>query len=132
MSSTHSKPDSVYAYNGNDLDTIRKRHYHQALVFTHTNAGIRWLDIVEDIIRRNGVDARADLDFVLGKSTGGVMYLNESSDIYEAAVTILSATEEQLKRCAIRPRDVDRPHKQQSTQMKQYLSNIRDLQARGC
>ena len=122
------KSESPFVYSGDDIDAIRKRHFHQALVFTHTSSGDRWFDIVEDIIHRHGVDAKPDLDFVLGKSTEGVLYLNESSDIYEAAITILSATEDHINQCAIRPRDVGRSYKQRTKQMKQFFSDLRKLQ----
>ena len=121
--------ESPYVYSGDDIDSIRKRHFHQALVFTHTAGGDRWFDIVEDIIHRYGVNAKADLDFVLGISTEGVLYLNESSEIYEAAITLLSATEDQIMQCAIRPRDVGRTYKQRTKRMKQFFSDLRKLQS---
>ena len=121
--------ESPYVYSGDDIDSIRKRHFHQALVFTHTAGGDRWFDIVEDIIHRDGVNAKPDLDFVLGKSTEGVLYLNESSEIYEAAITLLSATEDQIKHCAIRPRDVGRTYKQRTKQMTHFFSDLRKLQS---
>ena len=98
-------------------------------MFTHTAGGDRWFDIVEDIIHRYGVNAKADLDFVLGKSTEGVLCLNEGSDIYGAAITFLSATEDQIKHCAIRPRDVGRTYKQRTKRMKQFFVDLRKLQS---
>ena len=70
--------ESPYVYSGDDIDSIRKRHFHQALVFTHTAGGDRWFDIVEDIIHRYGVNAKADLHFVLGQWMAGGVYSNES------------------------------------------------------
>ena len=121
--------ESPCVYSGDDIDAIRKRHFHQALVFTHTAGGDRWLDIVGDIIHRHGVDATPDLDFVFGKYTAGVLYLNGSSDIYEVAITILSSTEDQIMQCAIRPRDVGRTYKQRTKRMKQFFSDLRKLQS---
>ncbi len=91
--------ESPYAYVGNDIDTIRKRYFHSVLVFTHADQGDRWFDIVADIVESYGINAKIDLDFVLGKSTEGVLYFNETSEIYEAAVAICTATKVQLEQC---------------------------------
>ncbi len=71
---------SPYAFAGDDIDTIRKRFFHYVLVFTHKDQCNRWFDVVDGIAQRHGVDKRIDMDFVLGKSTGGVFYLSESSE----------------------------------------------------
>jgi len=122
-----ARGESPYAYVGNDVDTLRKRYFHQVLVFTHVDQCDRWFDIVADVIERYCIDAKIDLDFVLGKSTDGVFYFQETSEIYEAAVTMHTATKDQMEQCFPRPIH-SRGYKKRTQQMKKFLSDLRAVQ----
>ena len=68
-----------------------------------------------------------DLDFVLGKSTDGVFYFKETSEIYEAAITLCTATKVQMEQCFPRPIN-PRGYKKRTQQMKKFLSDLRAAQ----
>ena len=110
-----------------DLEA-RRKYFHSLLVFTKQSNDSSWYDSVATCIERFGAEVKPDLDFVVGKSTDGVLYFEEDSAIYLAALTILTSTREQLKECMPAPNTLSRGWKKRSEQMMAALSDLRALQ----
>ena len=106
----------------------RRKYFHSLLVFTKQSNDSSWYDSVATCIERYGAEAKPDLDFVIGKSTDGVLYFKEDSAIYLAALTILTSTREQLKECMPALNTLSRGWKKRSAQMMAALSDLRALQ----
>ena len=103
----------------------RERHFRLTLCHALVENEMPWRYIVERQIERYAAYAQPDLAFVLGQS--GIFYFEETSEIYQAAVTICTATKAQLEECYP---ELNRrmSRKTRSAKIKAFLTRLRDVQ----